>query len=252
MKQRNLLLFTSIIVLVLVIALFASYWNSTTHISKKIVEAKITDFTVDWGGLPAIVGVTVAISFNVSIKNIGTENISQLNVKLDIVTNDTSSLRIEDNNLYYYDMQNFTLNTGETTSRKIDFFVDLDTQQQMMNSHQNFIATLTSNSTVLDTRQLFPSTIIPQQTPLPTTAAKPEVHITAFYPNGSATNGGVTWYYNFVIKLENNGTTDANGLTLTFNSTSTYNVTRTIGFYNPQTSVTTGYVEMGQPYSLGT
>lgn len=82
----------------------------------------------------------------------GTENINNLNVNINLLSNQTDD-DIQDY-LYHYD-QNFTVDSGITRSTQVDFFVDLSIQQQMITSHQNFLATLTSNGTVLDERKLF-------------------------------------------------------------------------------------------------
>jgi len=153
MKQSKVLLIATIIVVILVISLFAFYWN-TSLIHRNTVEAKITDFTVDWGYLGTIVGVTTVIRFNVTIKNTGTEDIGGMNAKLALISNGTST-QIEDNRLLNYYGWNFTLTKGETTSKIIDFLVNLDTHQQMHESNQNFQVLLSSNSTVLDERKLF-------------------------------------------------------------------------------------------------
>ena len=151
MNKKKLVVIAIIVsIAILVIGLLASIWQQPYP--QKITKAKIIDFTVDWGSLPPIVGVTMVISFNITVQNIGTENISNLNVDVKMLSNETNT-NIEEY-LYYYE-QNFTLDSGQTTSTKIDFFVDLNAQQQMINSHQNFLATLTSNGTVLDERKLF-------------------------------------------------------------------------------------------------
>jgi hypothetical protein len=151
LSRRKILFITVIIgVVALVIGLLASNWQQLHP--QKITKAKIVGFTVDWGSLPPIVGTTMAISFNITIKNMGTENISNLNVDVKLLSNQTED-NIHDY-LYFYD-QNFTVGSGETNSTQVDFFVDLSIQQQMINSHQNFLATLSSNGTLLDEHKLF-------------------------------------------------------------------------------------------------
>jgi hypothetical protein len=152
MKNRNLILIIAVFVSILVIALFVSYWDASL-IPKRIVKVEVVDFTMIGGGLPAIVGVIVAINFNLTVRNSGTENVSQLSINIALINNETKA-PIGENNLFYYEPNNFTLTSGETSNRKIDFFIDLDTEQQMMASHQNFLATLISNGTVLGERNL--------------------------------------------------------------------------------------------------
>jgi hypothetical protein len=153
MKQRNVLTVVIIALVVLVISLFAFHWNTSIPVPKKTVRVEIVDFSITRAGLPAIVGVTVSISFNLTMRNTGTENISQLNVQLALFNNGTKTV-IDESNLFSYP-SNFTLNSGETSSKEIVFLVDLITEQQMINSHQNFLATIISNGTVLDERTLF-------------------------------------------------------------------------------------------------
>lgn len=145
-----------------IVALLIPYWTQFTIVSpppndlaftsQKSIEAKITDFSViDWGSLPCIIGVTVAIRFNATVQNIGRENLTDLKVSLELLSNDTAKLLDE----CWYSNYNLTVNSGETDSLEIDYFVDLNTAGAMHSSHQNFSVVLTSNGTVLDKRTLF-------------------------------------------------------------------------------------------------
>jgi hypothetical protein len=105
------------------------------------------------GGLPPIVGMILALYFNVTVTNNGPENVSPLSIKLELINNGNKTSI--DKDLIYYESNNFTLNSGETSVRRVDLLVDLDTEQRIVNSHQNFVATIISNEIVLDERDLY-------------------------------------------------------------------------------------------------
>jgi len=142
-----------------VVALLISSWqpisqfpNNHPIASQKNVDAKMENFSViDWGSLPCLVGVTVAIRFNITVQNTGIQNQTGLNVQLKILSNDTAT-PLEN---CWYSNDNLTINSKQTGSIEIDYFIDFPTAWGMRDSHQNFSATLTSNGTILDERTLF-------------------------------------------------------------------------------------------------
>ena len=148
MKQRYVLLIVSLIIVILVIALFAFYWN-TSQFPKETVEAKITDFSADLGWYP-IAGVTMIVFFNVTIQNVGNQNISGVQVTVQRLNADNISL-VSGN----YTMANVgEVNSGETHLVKLDYLFGLDRYNEY--AHSNYIAVLSINgSTVLDEKRLY-------------------------------------------------------------------------------------------------
>ncbi len=143
----------------LVLVLLISFWqplpqfNPPAILPQKDVDAKIVNFAViDWGSLPCIVGVIVAIQFNVTVENRGSENLTGLTVHLKILSNDTAT-PLEG---CWYSNYNLTINSGQTVSTEIDFFIDFVNAWTMRDSHQNFSATLiAADGAVLDECRLF-------------------------------------------------------------------------------------------------
>ena len=112
------------------------------------IEAKITAFTIDYGSLSPIVGLTMASNFNITIENLGTEEISGLNVTI-TNTNDTQNYD------YYCWNQSFTLHQAEVSYIRVELFTGLGSAEWGNLRYQNFLATLAANGTILDERKLF-------------------------------------------------------------------------------------------------
>jgi len=70
------------------------------------------------------------------------------------------------------------------------------------------------------------------QTPTPTVKPITDVHITKFHFTNFFSAEGMSWNCGFVIEVTNNETDAIDNLTLVFSTTSPYNISRTIRFYN--------------------
>ena len=90
-----------------------------------------------------------------------------------------------------------------------------------------------------------------QQTPTPTAKPITNVNITNFHFTNFFPAEGLSWNAGFVLELTNNETEKVDNLTLTFNSESPYNMTRTIRFYNNTSLSNQIFFEMGQQCFLG-
>ena len=90
------------------------------------------------------------------------------------------------------------------------------------------------------------------QTPTPTAKPITNVHITNFHFTNFFSAEGMSWNCGFVIEVTNNETDAIDNLTLAFSTTSPYNISRTIRFYN-NTSLLNHqlFMTMGEPSLLG-
>jgi hypothetical protein len=250
MNNREVLVVVtaSIILIIGVIALLGNnFFNPQT-----IASAKITDFSVEWTPFPTVVGVTSISTFNVTVENNGTVELAGLIVTIERIANDNKT-NPDDYTYPTSSDYNFSLSLVQSKTIKVYIIANMIRTMEYQNSHQNFLATLSSNGTVLDTCQLFPSAINLQQAPLPTTATKPEVYITDFYLNGYYNPVGVVWIDMFNLTYTNNGTTDVDNITVTFTTNSTFEISREIDVFEPvpnQNNTIRSFV-MGEPYSLG-
>lgn len=80
----------------------------------------------------------------------------------------------------------------------------------------------------------------------------PNVTIDSFNHTGYNSPVGVAWNYGFTLNYTNRGLTDAQNVTLTFNTESPYQIERELSVFGsapPHNYVET--VLMGEPYSLG-
>jgi hypothetical protein len=237
----------SIILIIGVIAL-----SSNNFFNPQVTSVKITDFSVNWTPFPTVVGVTSVSTFNITVENNGSVELAGLIVTIERIANDNKTNPDD----YMYPNSgdyNFSLSLAQSKTINVYIIANMIRTMEYQNSHQNFLATLSSNGTVLDTRQLFPSTINPQQSPFPTTTTKPEVHITDFYLNGYYNPVGVVWIDMFNLTYTNNGTTDVDNITINFTTNSTFEISREIDVFEPapnQNNTIRSFV-MGEPYSLG-
>jgi hypothetical protein len=69
--------------------------------------------------------------------------------------------------------------------------------------------------------------------------------------NGYDNPVGVVWNYKFLIKVLNNGTSDVDGLALTYNISSNYNIDREVDIYDPHQGSNVVSWELEEPYILG-
>jgi hypothetical protein len=88
------------------------------------------------------------------------------------------------------------------------------------------------------------------QNPTPTPKPITNVHISDFYFSNFFPAEGLSWHAGFNIKITNNETQTVANLTVTFNSLSPYNLTRTVGFYNNTYPSNQSYIDEGQPCVL--
>ena len=153
MKRKATAITLIIVISLLVVAwLFILHTNNGIPQNNEAVQAKITAFTVNWGGLPPIVGVTMYVSFNLTVQNTGTEDLYGLNITVERIANDSESQYYY---WWYYHNGTFALRATESAQIRVELFPDLGSWRQMIDSHQNFLATLSVNGTVLDERKLF-------------------------------------------------------------------------------------------------
>jgi hypothetical protein len=138
--------------------LIPSWFNHHNTQTPNTNKVKITAFTADMSwNIP--VGVTMAITFNVTVQNIGTNDIDGVNITLERIINKTESLigsyfYSNENSTYFYENGNLgVLHSGEIRKIRVDFFTSLDHYAEVTSS--NFLASLKWNGTVLDERKLF-------------------------------------------------------------------------------------------------
>jgi hypothetical protein len=148
---KKLLILAAILALVLLLVVFFPK-NTPKTIT---YEAKIVGFTQTEGPSP-IVGVTMIDVFNVTIQNVGKTDISNMNLTVERLINQTvstvGSFDYQYQNFTFDNQyQNFTLKPGEALSVRVDFMLNLD---EMMSPNQSFLAILRTNDTVLDERYL--------------------------------------------------------------------------------------------------
>ena len=85
----------------------------------------------------------------------------------------------------------------------------------------------------------------PSSTPQPSVKAK----ITYFDLNGYDNPVGIIWNVKFIVRILNNGTTEAKNMTLTFNTNSTYIMDRQVAIFGSQGNYAYD-INMSQPYAL--
>jgi hypothetical protein len=246
MNRRHLLICGTVFLAILVGGLVVYSWYLLSNNAQPEAQARIIDFTADTSFKGCLVGVTTDIWFNVTVQNTGKTDITGANVIVEISG-------VNDSSICGYDNQSLgILHVNETRQVRAIILTDISHFYQVASS--NFTAKLIINGTVLDTRQLFPSAINLQQAPLPTTATKPEAHITDFYLNGYYNPVGVVWNDMFLLTYANNGTTDVDNTTITFSTNSTFEMSREIDVFEPAPNVNNSIRSfvMGEPYSLGT
>jgi hypothetical protein len=142
---------TAILIVAGIALLNSNYFNNS---NTQVVSAKITHFSVNWTPLPTVVGMTSISTFNITIENNGTVPLSGLNVTIERIANDNRT----NPDSYSYPTSsdyNFSLSVAETKVVKVYIIADMRITMVYGNSNQNFLATLTSNETVLDTCKLY-------------------------------------------------------------------------------------------------
>jgi hypothetical protein len=147
--KRTALALILIIVIVLSVASWLVYYQiSEPQNQNNTPKAKITAFTADMSWRGPVVGVTMDITFNVTVQNIGTNDINGTNITVERITADN------DSSICSYYIENLTvLHPGETCQIKAFIFTDVSHFYEVTSS--NFLACLKGNGTVLDERKLF-------------------------------------------------------------------------------------------------
>jgi hypothetical protein len=85
----------------------------------------------------------------------------------------------------------------------------------------------------------------------PSTKPSINVTITSFNLTGYFNPVGVVWIDMFNLTYANNGPTNADNITITFSTNSTYEMNRTIDVFHSKSLNYTGEFSMGTPWFLG-
>jgi hypothetical protein len=149
-KSKVLVVVTvSIVLIIVVIALF-----SNNSFNPQIASAKITDFSVEWTPFPTVVGVTSISTFNITVENNGTVGLAGLIVTIERIANDNKTN--PDDYMYPNSSDyNFSLSLAQSKTINVYIIADMITTMEYRDTHQNFIATLTCNGTILDEHKLY-------------------------------------------------------------------------------------------------
>lgn len=143
-RKRLIAISAILAIIILVLVLLFSHEN----VQPPFYKAEITAFTADTSFQP-IVGVTLVMSFNVTVKNIGKNDINSANVTVQRITNGTDTLT----GWVYLDNNIVDLKPNETKLIRTTLLTSVDNYNEVANS--NFIATINLNDTILDERKLF-------------------------------------------------------------------------------------------------
>ena len=145
MNKILLVLFSIIILTMLFVGFLAYSWYGIQQNSQP--KVRITDFVADMGWFNPV-GVTMGFFFYVTVENYGDENISDIQVTVQRLTSQNSSVSGN------YPMVNIgVLQPAEIRNVTVDFFFGLQSYGEYSNS--NYLAILSINgSTVLDEKKL--------------------------------------------------------------------------------------------------
>jgi hypothetical protein len=139
----------SIILIIVVIALF-----SNSSLNPPLASARITDLSVEWTPFPTVVGVTSVSTFNITVQNNGTVELSGLILSIERMTDDNRTN--PDGYSYQNDGDyNFSLSIAESKTINVYIIADMIKTMEYRDTHQNFLATLTCNGTILDEHKLY-------------------------------------------------------------------------------------------------
>jgi hypothetical protein len=148
MKRTALALTLIIVIAILVIASYFLPQTNTTIPQTNKAEAKITAFTADLSWHGAVVGVTIDMTFNVTVQNVGTIEVNGANITVERISADNDSSICS-----HYTEELSVLHPGETRQIGAYIFTDVNHFGEVTTS--NFLAILSVNGTVLDERRLF-------------------------------------------------------------------------------------------------
>ena len=149
MVNRKVLVVVTSIITILIIGVIA-----LSNTTPQVASAKITDFSVKWTPVPTVVGMTSISTFNITVENKGTVELSGLIVTIERIANDNKT-NPDDYSYPNSSDYNFSLSSAQSKVISVYIIADMIRTIEYQNSNQNFIATLTSNGTVLDARKLF-------------------------------------------------------------------------------------------------
>lgn len=148
----------AVIAILIIGAIILSNNNNSNNINPntnpQVTSAKITDFSVKWTPIPTVVGVTSISTFNITVENNGTVELAGLIVTIERIANDNKT----NPDSYSYPNSsdyNFSLSIGQSKVIKLYIIADMIRTTEYQDSNQNFLATLTCNSTVLDEHKLY-------------------------------------------------------------------------------------------------
>lgn len=144
-SKRLITVIVALIVIAIIFALLIPMWYSPPT---KTYKAKIVAFTADTSFQP-IAGLELVMSFNVTVQNIGKNDIDLANVTVQRITNGTDTLV----GWVYLDNNTIDLRFNETKLIRTTLLVSLDHYDEVARS--NFIASIRLNETILDERKLF-------------------------------------------------------------------------------------------------
>jgi hypothetical protein len=156
MNKRKVVLVGTISIIAILIVGAINFLNNTNPSAnpQAIASAKISDFSVEWTPFPTVVGVTSISTFNITVENNGTVGLSGLIVTIERIANDNKT----NPDSYSYPNSsdyNFSLSLAQSKVMEVYIIADMIRTAEYQNSNQNFLATLTCNSTVLDERKLY-------------------------------------------------------------------------------------------------
>ena len=149
----------SALIVVLCIAIVFTLIFSTLYIRNQTLKsnnqptmmANITGFNVTWTPFPTVVGVTSVSTFDVTVQNLGTAELVGLNVTIERIADENRS---NPDDFFSYN-KTFSLNSSQTATIQVYLTANMLKTMEYTNNNQNFLATLTCNSTVLDQKRLY-------------------------------------------------------------------------------------------------
>lgn len=143
--SRKKLVIISVVLAITVVALVLLF--PPPNVQTPVYKAKIIAFTADTSFQP-IVGLTLVMSFNVTVENIGKNAIHSANVTVQRATNGTDNLT----SWVYLDNNIIDLQPNETILVRTTLLTSVDHYSEVANS--SFIAKISLNGTILDERKL--------------------------------------------------------------------------------------------------
>jgi hypothetical protein len=142
-RKRLYITLATVLIIIITLVFIVPRMNQQTPAYK----AKIIGFTA-YGPYP-IVGVTMIVTFNITVENAGANSIPGLNVTLVRSINGT----IDNAAAFDYRNQNFTLRPNETLSILVYYTYNLP-QVNTPTPNEQFLAKLHIGNTVLDEKYL--------------------------------------------------------------------------------------------------